>query len=144
MTSDLQLVNPHSLVCCLSISLWLSAFEYAGSRDFAFVGAVEICWSLRSPRSCNRRLMHFPMPPNSFCHLKQARLSPWYFCIIHKSHSWAEGTICWCKEPSIYDVHKKSGFWLPSLCPHGPVCYENLSAVVIRPDKSRHKYRWSE
>ena len=24
-----------------------------------------------------------------------------------------------------------------------PVWYENLSGVVIRPDKSRHKHRWS-
>jgi len=23
-----------------------------------------------------------------------------------------------------------------------PVWYENLSGVVIRPDKSRHKHRW--
>src|SRR6218665_808130 len=31
---------------CLMILFWLSACEYAGSRDFAFVDALEI-WSLR-------------------------------------------------------------------------------------------------
>jgi len=30
----------------------------------------------------------------------------------------------------------------PYLCPH-PVWYENLSSVVIRPDNSKHRYRWS-
>jgi len=30
------------LTCCLSILLWTCACEAAGSRDLAFVGAVEI------------------------------------------------------------------------------------------------------
>src|SRR6218665_2945190 len=33
------------LTPCLSILFWSSACEYAGSRAFAFVGAIEI-WSL--------------------------------------------------------------------------------------------------
>src|SRR6218665_1984978 len=42
--SHLTVCLPDSLnlTRCLSILLWTSACEYAGSRDFVFVGAVEV------------------------------------------------------------------------------------------------------
>jgi len=35
--------------------------------------------------------------------------------------------------------HRVRDFWAPAVW--APVWYENLSGVVIRPDKSRHKHR---
>src|SRR6218665_2745395 len=53
------LTDSLDLDCCLSILFWLSACEYVGSCDFAFVGALEI------------RSLQFP--PNKFFSPKMAK-----------------------------------------------------------------------